>query len=306
MGVMPTREAYGRALVKLGKTNDFFVLDADLSKATQTALFAREYPDRFFNMGIAEANMMTTAAGMASCGKSVFASSFAMFATGRAYEQVRNSIAYPNLPVIIGATHGGVMIGEDGASHQTVEDISLMRTLPNMTVLVPCDEEGTYAAVEAALALKAPCFVRTGRGVSKEVYETRPDFQIGKGIVLKDGSDLTILAIGDLVHEALEASKELETQGVSTAVVDMASVKPIDAELVKRYAEKTKRIITAEDHSILGGLGSSVCEIIAETGVGRVQRLGLNDTFGRSGSRNALQEYFNLNAKGILDCYKQF
>lgn len=306
MGTIPTREAYGKALVQLGETHDFWVLDADLAKATQTVLFKKAFPERFFNMGIAEGDMMTTAAGMATCGKTVFASSFAIFASGRAYEQVRNSIAYPNLHVIIGATHGGVMIGEDGASHQSFEDISLMRTLPNMTVLVPCDEQSMYSAVEVALNHNGPCYIRAGRGSSPTVYSDPVKLERGKGIVLKDGTDLTLFAIGDLVWEALEAAKALEAQGVSTAVIDMASIKPIDRALVEQYATKTGKIITAEDHSVMGGLGSSVAEIISETGNARLYRLGVNDTFGRSGSRAAMQEYFNLNAKGILDLYRKF
>ncbi len=304
MSKMPTREAYGKALVNLGKDNDFLVLDADLAEATKTMLFKETYPERFFDMGISEGDMMTTAAGMAAAGKKVFASTFAIFAAGRAYEQIRNSIAYPNLPVVIGATHGGVMIGEDGASHQAIEDIALMRVIPNMTVLVPCDEQSTYAAVKAALNHNGPVYLRAGRGAADDVYDSQPDFTIGKGNVIADGTDLTIIAIGDMVSEALKAKEMLKD--ISVAVIDMASVKPIDVELVQKYAAKTGKIITAEDHSVIGGLGGAVAEIIAKDGNAKMRSLGLNDCFGRSGTRDALQAYFNLNAQGIVDLYKTF
>lgn len=306
MGNLSTREAYGKALAALGKKYNFFVLDADLAKATQTSVFQKEFPERFFNMGISEGDMMTTAAGMASCGKTVFASTFAMFAAGRAYEQIRNSIAYPKLHVIIGATHSGVLIGEDGASHQCIEDISLMRTIPGMTVLVPCDENSVYAAVEAAILHDGPVYIRMGRGAAETVYSEKKELSIGKGTVLKDGKDLTIAAIGDLVPEALKAAARLEEEGIKAAVLDMACIKPIDAELIKKYAFLTKKIITAEDHNVIGGLGSAVSEIIAQEGTARVQRVGIKDCFGRSGTRQALQDYFKLNAKGILEAYRYF
>lgn len=305
MGNLSTREAYGKALAQLGKKYDFFVLDADLAKATQTLAFQKEFPNRFFDMGIAEADMMTTAAGMAACGKTVFASTFAMFAAGRAYEQIRNSIAYPNLHVIIGATHSGVLIGEDGASHQCIEDISLMRTIPNMTVIVPCDEKSVYAVVEEAIRHDGPVYIRMGRLAAEAVYQERMKFAIGKGNVLKDGRDLTIAAVGDLVPEALKAAAILEGKGVSAAVLDMACIKPIDTELIKKYAIKTGKFITAEDHNIIGGLGSAVSEIIAQEGTARIQRVGMQDCFGRSGTREALQNYFKLNAAGILEAYER-
>lgn len=304
MGI-PTREAYGRSLAKFGHDKEFFVLDADLSKATQTIFFKNEFPDRFFNMGISEGDMTSTAAGMASCGKKVFTATFAMFAAGRAYEQVRNSIAYPNLPVVIGGTHGGVLIGEDGASHQCVEDISLMRTMPNMTVIVPCDAKSVECLVEKAIDFKTPMYFRTGRLATEDIYGDDATFEIGKGNVLKDGTDLTIIAIGDMVYEALEAAKSLEKEGVSVAVIDMFCVKPLDVELVQKYAEKTKKIITAEDHNIIGGLGSAVAEVLAENPVAKLKRLGVKDSFGKSGVKKDLQEYFSLNAKGIIDLYKQ-
>lgn len=305
-GILSTREAYGRALAEFGHKYDFYVLDADLAKATQTLVFKKEYPERFFDIGISEGDMMTTAAGMATCGKTVFASTFAMFAAGRAYEQVRNSIAYPNLHVIIGATHGGVLIGEDGASHQCVEDISLMRTIPNMTVLVPCDENSVYAAVEAAIQAEGPVYIRMGRGAAEPTYKERFTMEIGKGKVLKDGTDLTIVAIGEMVPEAIKAAEKLEAEGVSTAVLDMVCVKPLDTELIKTYAEKTGKIITIEDHSIIGGIGSAVSEVVAECQSAKVKRVGMKDCFGRSGTRRALQEYFHLNARAIVDTYKEF
>lgn len=301
-----TREAYGRALKEYGKKYDFYVLDADLAKATQTVTFKKEFPERFFDMGISEGDMMSTAAGMATCGKTVFASSFAMFAAGRAYEQIRNSIAYPNLHVIIGATHGGVLIGEDGASHQCIEDISLMRTLPNMSVAVPCDEESVYSVVEASIKRDGPVYIRMGRGAVPKVYKEKVKFEFGKGIVLKDGKDVAIMAIGDLVYEALIAAECMKEKGIDAAVIDMASIKPIDRELIIRYAEKTGKIITAEDHSVIGGLGTAVSEILAETGLGKVVKVGIHDCFGRSGTREALQKYFGLNAEEIVKAYNSF
>lgn len=301
MDFLSTRESYGQTLATLGKDAEFLVLDADLSKATQTAKFAREFPERFFNMGISEGDMMTTAAGLASTGECVFASTFAMFAAGRAYEQIRNSIAYPNLNVKIGATHGGILIGEDGASHQCIEDISLMRTIPGMTVLVPCDEYSVFLAVKAALEITGPVYLRFGRESAPPVYTRETaKFEIGKGNVLLDGADLTIVAIGDMVSEAVAAAKTLEKRGISAAVIDMASVKPIDRELICRYASKTKRIVTAEDHSIIGGLGSAVAEILAETGSAKLSRVGVKDEFGCSGKRGELQEKFALNEAGII------
>lgn len=305
MGIS-TREAYGRALAELGEKYNFYVLDADLSKATQTSIFRKAFPERFFNMGISEGDMMTTAAGMATCGETVFASTFAMFAAGRAYEQIRNSIAYPNLHVIIGATHAGVLIGEDGASHQCLEDIALMRAIPNMTVLVPCDEKSVFAAVEASIRHPGPVYIRMGRGNAEEVYTERPDFQIGKGIVLRDGADVALIAVGDMVCEAMKAAELLRNEGVEAAVIDMGSVKPLDVALVQLYARKTGKIITAEDHSILGGLGGAVAEVVAELGCARVHRVGMQDCFGKSGTRQALQKYFCLNAAGIVNAYHAF
>ncbi len=306
MGMMSTREAYGKALIHFGKGYDFFVLDADLAHATQTILFKKEFPERFFNMGIAEGDMMATAAGMATCGKKVFASTFAMFGAGRAYEQIRNSIAYTNLPVVIAVTHGGVFLGEDGASHQAIEDISLMRGIPNMTVIAPCDQVSVNQIMLQALNYQTPIYLRLGRAPTPAFYTDDVTIEIGKGNVIKDGSDVTIIAIGDMVNEAFLASEDLAKEGISTAVIDMHTIKPIDKELILKYAEKTKKIITVEDHNIVGGLGTAVAEVLAENNTGAIlKRHGIYDRFGQSGSRDALQEYFGLNAKTIIECIKQ-
>ena len=303
-----TREAYGQALVDLADRYDFVVLDADLSKATQTTLFAKAHPDRFFNMGIAEGNMMTVAAGMAACGETVFASSFAVFAAGRAFEQVRNSVAYTRLNVKVAATHGGVLIGQDGGSHQAVEDLSLMRTLPNMTVIAPCDAVSAKKAVEAALGIDGPVYLRFGRfAPGADVYtEDNAPFTVGKGNVLREGSDVAIFAIGDLVCMALQAAEELDKQGIRATVVDMHTIKPLDRELVLRLAEKTGHVVTAEDHSVIGGLGSAVAEVLSERPVASLRRVGLNDCFGVTGSRAELAEHFGLTpghiAQACRDC----
>lgn len=303
-----TREAYGQALVDLADRYDFVVLDADLSKATQTTLFAKAHPDRFFNMGIAEGNMMTVAAGMAACGETVFASSFAVFAAGRAFEQVRNSVAYTRLNVKVAATHGGVLIGQDGGSHQAVEDLSLMRTLPNMTVIAPCDAVSAKKAVEAALGIDGPVYLRFGRfAPDADVYtEDNAPFTVGKGNVLREGSDVAIFAIGDLVCMALQAAEELDKQGIRATVVDMHTIKPLDRELVLRLAEKTGHVVTAEDHSVIGGLGSAVAEVLSERPVASLRRVGLNDRFGVTGSRAELAEHFGLTpghiAQACRDC----
>lgn len=296
-----TREAYGQALVDLAGRYDYLVLDADLSKATQTVLFSKAHPDRFFNMGIAEANMMAVAAGMAACGETVFASSFAVFAAGRAFEQVRNSIAYPKLNVKIAATHGGVLIGQDGGSHQAIEDLSLMRTLPNMTVIAPCDEHSAKKAVEAALQIDGPVYLRFGRFAPDADVYTAADapFTVGKGNVLREGADVAIFAIGDLVCMALEAAKDLEAQGVSAAVVDLHTVKPLDRQLVLDMAQKTGHLVTAEDHSIIGGLGSAVAEVLSEQPLASLRRIGINDTFGVTGSREDLARHFGLTPQHI-------
>ena len=302
MRKISTREAYGQALKDLGEEKDFVVMDADLSKATQTKVFAEAYPNRFYNIGIAEGDMIDTAAGFASTGIPVFASTFAMFAAGRAYEQIRNAVCYNNLNVKIGATHAGILIGEDGASHQCVEDIALMRVVPNMTVLVPCDEKETRAVVRAALEHDGPVYIRLGRGAAEQVYTDRePSVEIGKGQVLRDGTDLTIVAVGDLVADAVEAADILEKKGISAAVIDMVSVKPLDERLVLEYADKTGKLITAEDHSIIGGLGGAVSEVLAQCGGAKQERVGVRDRFGASGKAADLKRAFALNAEGILE-----
>lgn len=295
-----TREAYGLALERLGDTYDYYVLDADLSKATKTNLFAQKYPERFFNIGISEGDMMSTAAGMASCGNTVFASSFAVFAAGRAFEQIRNSIAYPQLNVKIAATHGGVLIGEDGGSHQAIEDIALMRSLPNMTVICPCDELSVYAAVENAILSQGPVYLRFGRLSSPAVYQKKPEYLPGHSSLLASGTDVAILAIGDMVSIALDSRLMLKEEGINAAVVDMYSVKPLDRNRVLEMANATKAIITAEDHSIIGGLGSAVAEVLAEEHIARLRRIGIKDTFGRSGKPAHLAKHFSLTAHDIV------
>lgn len=302
-----TREAYGQALAELGDTYPFYVFDADLSKATQTVHFAKKFPERFTNMGIAEANMMGYAAGYAACGATVFASTFAEFAAGRAYDQIRNSIAYPHLNVKIAATHGGVLIGADGGSHQCVEDIALMRAIPGMTVLCPADTAETKACVEAAIQYQGPVYLRFGRLGTPEIFENglACEFAIGKGTVVKDGADVTLIAVGDLVSRAKAAAEQLEKEGISAAVLDMASIKPIDEELILKYAEKTGRIVTAEDHNVMGGLGAAVSEVLVKKYPVRQEMVGIQDQFGRSGTPEDLAEYYGLTADKIVEAAKR-
>lgn len=295
-----TREAYGRALAEFGETYDIVVLDADLSKSTKTDTFKQKFPDRFINMGIAEANMMSTAAGLAATGKTVFASSFAMFAAGRAFEQVRNSIAYPNLNVKIGATHAGISVGEDGASHQCLEDLALMRVLPNMVVLNPADEAESILAVEAAIKHDGPVYLRFGRlAVPKLFARSTYQFEIGKGVQLIDGSDVTIIATGLMVPEAIEAQKLLQNDGISARVINMASIKPIDREMIVKAAQETGAIVTAEEHNVIGGLGSAVAETLCETCPVPLLRVGTQDKFGKSGKPAILLEEYGLTAANI-------
>ena len=298
-----TRESYGLALATLGEKYDFLVLDADLAAATKTGMFKKKFPDRFFDCGIAEGNMMSVAAGIASTGKTVFASSFAMFAAGRAFEQVRNSIGYPNLNVKIGATHAGITVGEDGASHQCNEDMALMRVIPGMTVICPADADEAYAAVEAAINTDGPMYLRFGRyAVPNLTSELLPDykFEIGKGVVYREGSDVTIVATGYMVHLALEASDILSREGISAGVINIHTVKPIDKELLISYARSTGAIVTAEEHSIIGGLGSAVCEAISESCPVPVLRVGVEDKYGRSGQVPELLEIYGLTAENIV------
>ncbi|MBR4072563.1 MAG: transketolase family protein, partial [Clostridia bacterium] len=257
-----TRAGFGKALVKLGeKRNDFIVLDADLAAATQTGMFKKAFPDRFYDCGIAEQNMVSIAAGIAATGKKVIASSFAMFAAGRAFEQVRNSIGYPHLNVIIGATHAGISVGEDGATHQCCEDIALMRTIPGMTIINPADEVETIKAVEAALEIDGPVYMRFGRLAVPIIFDEDYKFEVGKGVTLKEGNDVTIIATGLMVNEALEAYELLKNEGISARIINMATIKPLDKEIVLKAAEETGAIVTAEEHSVIGGLGSAVAEV---------------------------------------------
>ncbi len=300
-----TRDAYGKALAEFGEKYDFVVLDADLAAATKTCNFKKVFPDRFFDCGIAEGNMMSVAAGIAATGQLVFASSFAMFAAGRAYEQVRNSIGYPHLNVKIGATHAGVTVGEDGATHQCNEDLALMRTIPGMTVICPADGVSARAAVEAAILHEGPMYLRFGRAPMPIIYD--PDtykFEIGKGRVLADGKDITLVATGITVSMALEAREMLKNDGIDAAVIDIATIKPIDTELLCEYARKTGRIVTSEEHSIIGGLGGAVCEALSENCPVPVKRVGVRDTFGSSGKALEVAEAYGISAKNIYDTAK--
>ena len=296
-----TRQSYGEKLTQLGKINkDIVVLDADLATATKTELFKKEFPNRFFDMGIAEQDMISTAAGMATCGKIPYASTFAMFAAGRAYDQIRNSICYPNLNVKICATHAGVTVGEDGATHQMLEDIGMMRALPNMTVMSVSDDVETKWAVEEISKLNGPVYLRLCRLASPVIYEENQKFEIGKGIQIGEGTDATVIATGLMVSEAIKAKEELEQKGINIRVVDIHTIKPIDRELIVKCAKETKRIVTIEDHSIIGGLGTAVCEVLSEEYPCKVTRLGMQDTFGKSGKAEKLLEYFGLDKNGII------
>jgi len=301
-----TRESYGRALVECGKLYpNLVVLDADLAASTKTGVFKKEFPDRHIDCGIAECNMTGIAAGLATCGKIPFISSFAMFAAGRNYEQVRNSICCPGLNVKIGATHAGITVGEDGASHQCLEDVALMRTLPGMTVIVPADDVEAVEAVKAACAVQGPVYMRFGRA-SVPVINDRPDykFEIGKGYIVREGKDLTIIANGILVDSALNAADMLEKDGVSARVVSMPTVKPLDEEIIVKCAKETGFIVTAEEHFVIGGLGSAVAECLSEKCPTKLLRIGVNDRFGESGTASELMKVFKLDAQGVYDQIK--
>lgn len=297
-----TREAYGKALVDLGEKNkNVVVFDADLSAATKTAGFAKKYPDRFFNMGIAEGGMMSTAAGMASCGKIPFVSTFAIFAAGRAFEQVRNSVCYPKLNVKIAATHAGLTVGEDGATHQAIEDISLMRSVPNMVVINPADAVATKAAIFAAAEYYGPVYIRLGRFSVPVIYDEKDfKFEIGKSIMLKNGRDVTIIATGIMVSEALKAAETLKWEGIEARVIDMHTIKPIDKEAVIKAAADTGAIVTAEEHSIIGGLGSAVAEVAGEEAPVLLKRVGVEDKFGESGDPMELMSKYGLTAERLV------
>ena len=302
-----TRDAYGKALVELGKTNDkVLVLDADLAKATKTVTFRDAFPDKFIDCGIAESNMMGVAAGLSTTGYTVFASSFAMFAAGRAFEQVRNTIGYPHLNVKIGATHAGISVGEDGASHQCCEDIALMRTIPGMVIINPADDVGAYQAVLAAADYYGPVYMRFGRlAVPRVNDESTYKFEMGKGVTLKDGKDVTIIATGLMVNEALMAAEELKNDGIDARVINIHTIKPIDKDIIIKAAEETGVIVTAEEHSIIGGLGSAVAEVVCENKPVPVLKVGVEDTFGRSGPAVELLHLFGLDAAHIVEKAKQ-
>ncbi len=304
--VMGTRETYGEVLAEMGHQNrDIVVLDADLSASTMTKFFAKEFPDRFFDMGVSEQDMMGTAAGLALSGKIPFASTFAVFAAGRAWEQVRQAIAYPRLNVKIVASHGGISVGEDGASHQMTEDIALMRVLPNMTVIVPADGMEMREIMKVIVATQGPFYVRTSRMKFPVIYKDGASFEIGKGSIVKNGTDLTVIAIGYMVHEALKAADTLAKEGISIRVVNMSTIKPVDRELIVTCAKETGAIITAEEHSIIGGLGSAVCEVLSETVPTPVKIIGIQDCFCSSGVAGDLFKQYGLNAGNIETTARQ-
>ena len=297
-----TRQSYGETLVKLGKENGrIVVLDADLAGATKTNLFAKEYPNRFFDMGIAEANMLGTAAGLATCDKIPYASTFAVFAAGRAYDQIRNSICYPNLNVKICATHAGITVGEDGATHQMLEDISLMRTLPNMTVISPSDDTQTRWVIQEISKINGPVYVRLARLATSIIYEENQKFEIGKAIQIGEGRDGTVFATGVTVAEAIKAQEELRLQGIDIRVVDVHTIKPIDRDRIIKCAQETKKLVSVEDHSIIGGLGSAISEVLIEECPTKLERMGMKDIFGKSGKAEKLIEYFGLTSKAIVE-----
>ena len=301
MAKMATREAYGKALAQLiVEDKNVVVLDADLSKSTKTADAKAVCPERHFNVGIAEGNMMGVAAGLASCGNTVFASSFAMFATGRAYEQVRNSIGYTHLNVKICATHAGITLGEDGASHQSIEDIALMRAIPGMTVIQPCDDIETKQVIQAIAKIKGPCYVRLGRAAVDTVNSEDYVFELGKGSVLRQGNDITLVATGMMVQQALQAATTLSEQGIEVSVINIHTIKPLDEALILEYAKKSKLVVTCEEHSKFGGLGSAVAETLSKNHPVKMAMVAVNDTFGESGTPNALIEKYGLTAKDIV------
>ncbi|WP_418566504.1 transketolase family protein [Peptacetobacter sp.] len=304
MESIATREAYGKTLVELVENKDIVVLDADLAGATKTAMFKKACPERFFDMGIAEGDMMGTAAGLAVSGKIPFASTFAIFAAGRGFEQIRNSICYPNINVKIAATHAGVTVGEDGGSHQAIEDISLMRSLPNMVVLNPADAVEARQMVLAAAEYVGPMYLRFGRAATPVIHDDSYKFELGKGEVVKEGKDVSIIATGIMVAKALEAAETLKAEGIDAEVINISTIKPLDNELVLASAKKTGKVVTAEEHSIIGGLGSAVCELLSEEHPVKVTRIGVKDVFGQSGTPAALLEHYGLTAADIVKACK--
>ena len=302
-----TRDSYGNALKELGHEHpDLVVLDADLASATKTSIFKKEFPDRHFDCGIAEGNMVVAAAGMSTMGLVPFVSTFAMFSAGRAFEQIRNSIGYPHLNVKIGATHGGISVGEDGASHQCCEDFALMRSIPGMTVICPSDDVEARAAVKAAYEMQGPVYLRFGRLAVPVFHDESYKFQIGKGEVVREGKDLAIIATGLMVNEAIEAAKTLEAEGISARVVNMATIKPLDEELVLDCARTCGKIITCEEHNVIGGLGEAVCGLLAEKLPTPVRKVGVNDEFGHSGPAAALLKQFGLSAEHVAQVAREF
>ena len=302
-----TRVAYGRALEEFGSDEKIYVFDADLKSCMMTEYFAAKYPDRFYNIGIAEANMVNVAAGFATCGATALVHTFAMFAAGRVYDQVRNDVAYPGLNVKVIGSHAGLTVGEDGATHQCVEDISLMRTIPGMTVVVPCDGNETREAVRAILDKSGPCYLRTGRCEVEGVTEEFGDyhFELGKGVQMTDGTDVTIIACGLMVQEALKAETLLAREGIHARVIDMHTIKPVDKDIIIKAARETGAIVTAEEHSIIGGLGGAVAEVIAGSELVPVEFVGVEDTFGHSGGPRELLEKFGLTPEHIVECAKK-
>ena len=301
-----TRQAYGDALTELGRENEnIIVMDADLSKSTMTAGFKKEFPERFFNAGIAEANMMGMAAGLALSGKTVFASTFAMFAAGRAYEIIRNSIAYPKANVKICATHAGITVGEDGASHQCIEDLALMRVIPGMTVVHPADAVSTRKLLDQIAAEDGPAYVRLGRLNIPVLYDENAEIQLGKGNCVREGSDVTVIACGLMVNEALMAAEEMEKDGISVRVIDMHTIKPLDEDIIVKAASETKAVITAEEHSVIGGLGAAVAEVLVRKHPVKMAMVGIQDRFGQSGKPPVLMEEYNITAKDIVKAVKE-
>lgn len=307
MSKKATRQAYGEALVELGKINkDIVVLDADLTKSTKTSMFQKEFPDRHFNVGIAEADLMGTAAGFATCGKIPFASTFAMFAAGRAFEQIRNTIAYPKLNVKIAPTHAGISVGEDGGSHESIEDIALMRSIPGMIVLSPADAVETKKMIFAAAEYEGPVYIRMGRLDVETIFdEENYDFQIGIANTVREGNDVTIAATGLMTYEAIKAADILAQEGISVRVINVGTIKPLDGETILKAAQETKFIITAEEHSVIGGLGSAVSEFLSEVHPTKVKKLGIYDKFGQSGKANELLEKYELTAAKLVSMIKE-
>ncbi len=297
-----TRQSYGEALVELGKENEnIVVLDADLATATKTIEFAKKFPERFFDIGIAEADMIGTAAGMATCGKIPYASTFAVFAAGRAYDQIRSSVCYPNLNVKICATHAGITVGEDGATHQMLEDINLMRGMPNLHVFCPSDDVQTKWLIKEISKIQGPCYVRLCRLATPDIYNENQKFEIGKMVQIGEGTDATNFATGVTVSEAISAQKELKEKGINIRVIDVHTIKPLDEEMIIKCAKETKRLISVEDHNIIGGIGSAISEVLTDKFPTKLERMGINDTFGKSGNAKELLKYFKIDSQAIID-----